>query len=428
MKNSFKQVMMLIILLGCGVSFVMAQPRSTLELTEAYTLAEANYPLMADSKLIDEIAQINIELIEKERLPTCTGNFEGKIQSENIQIGDSDSPIQLDVPRESFNLYHEIDYKLYDGGLTSSKKAIEEANRQVNQQSLKVSLRTLKDRVNSLFFTIQLARQQKALLKTSMEDIQANIETLQAGYDNGTVLESELSKLKVRKLELGSDESSLEGDIQAYFAVLAALLGTPISSETELVLPSTSVLVLDGNISRPEQSLYDYQEKLLTAQEGIISASRRPIVSLFGQAGVGYPNPLNFADTRTSPYALGGLRVRWEIFDWGTAKKEKAKIEAQKRQVEVNRQTFEFDIASREEEFRQKITALEQQLANDKQIVTLQENILEQTATQLRNGIIQSNDYLIQVNAELAARQALELHTVQLQQLQIEYLTLFGKL
>lgn len=405
------------------------QPHLTLE--EAYQLAETNYPLIKDAPLLENIAEVNMEILNRKRLPTIDLVGFGQVQTENVQIGSTDagSSLNIDAPLESYRSYLDVNYSLFDGGITRASKKVETSQLKVNQQSLKVSLRTLKEQVNTLFLTILLLKQQKDLMVISLEDIKANLAILQAGYASGTVLESELAKLQVRKIELESEEINLQGDIDAFLAVLSKLLGTALTKDTGLLLPPALFeQETTLNITRPEQTLFDYQNELLEIQKEKIGAGRLPKVSLFAQGGVGYPNPINFADISTSAYALGGLQLNWNIFDWGVAKKEKNKIEIQKQQVEVDRAVFEFDIQKSEQESLQKLKAITAQLEKDREIVALQSEILKQSGVQLQQGIINSNDYIIQVNAELSARQQLELHLIQKQQLQIEYLTLFGKL
>ncbi|MEQ9301117.1 MAG: TolC family protein [Cyclobacteriaceae bacterium] len=410
---------------------LMAQPMASLELTEAYRLVKHNYPLADNAPLIEQASALNQEIINKNRLPTLSANAEARIQSENVALMSGDpNGLNFEVPLESYKVYLGFDYKLYDGGMSAAQRQIEEASLQVNQKSLEVNLRSLKDRVNQLFFGILLARQQQTLLKTSMESINTNIEILQAGCDNGTVLQSEVSKLKVRALELSSDGARLIGDLKAYTSVLGELLGTPISPDVQLTLPVTMATSLSGNtpLSRPELDLYEQQSVLINAQKGMVDASRKPVMSLFAQGGIGYPNPLNFVDINSSTYALGGVRMGWNITDWNKSKREKEKLHVQHSQNQRSKETFVHDITSRDGEFQEKIEALNEQLKNDLRIVDLQKEILEQTEVQLTNGVINTNDYLLQVNAELSARQQYELHTVQLKQLQINYLTLIGLL
>jgi len=427
MPNEKRLILILLLLLATSAQLWSQQ--TALHLEDAYKMAAANYPLIKDAPLLRGISEANMAILNKKRLPSLQLVGVGQLQNENITIGgqDPNSPL-IQLPLESYRGYLDLNYQLFDGGLTRAGKVVESSQLKVNQQALQVSLRNLKEQVNNLFLTLLLLQQQKGLLNISMDNIASNINILQAGYNSGTVLESELSKLKVRKIELESEEISLKGNIEASLEVLSKLLGTPVTTQSELILPDALFETTNSNISRPEQELFDYQTNFLEAQKGKIDAGRLPKLSLFAQGGIGYPNPVNFADISTSTYGLGGLRLNWNIIDWGVAKKEKNKIDLQKEQIAVDREVFEFNINKLEEDFLKKLDALDSQIKKDEQIVLLQSEILKQSAVQLQEGVINANDYLLQVNAELAARQQLELHLVQKQKLQIEYLTLFGKL
>lgn len=405
-----------------------AQETNRLELIMAHELAKENYPLIKNRVLNEGIYQQSLNALRSERKPVLSLVGNGQYQSENVSIGtDSpESPIRVEAPNETFRVYGEINFDLYDGGLNRTKREIEEASLAVNQQSLEVQLRPLKDRVNQLFFAIKLSRKQYGLINTSIRDIETSIEVREAGYESGTVLESEVSKLKVRKLELESEALKLQADSKAFIDVLSYLIGKTLTDSVELIIPEFANNEIEVN--RPELTLYDFQQQLLSAQEGTIAASRKPTISLYAQNGIGYPNPLNFSDISTSWFALAGINLRWRFFDWGKSRNEYQKLELQSLKTQNEREAFEFDIKSKDDEYQTKIDALRSQIENDQRIVKYQSDITQQIEFQLEQGVINTNDYLTQVNAELAAKQELELHQVQLQQLQIEYLTYFGKL
>lgn len=432
MMNMLSKQVTLLGFLTMLVSFEgWAQSGYELNLKEAYRLIELNYPLTNNSLLLEQESALNQEVINKNRLPVLSANAEGRIQSENVAFVSGDpNGLNFEVPLESYKVYMGLDYQLFDGGIAASQRRIEEANLKVNQKSLEVNLRSLKDRVNQLFFNVLLARQQQSLLKTSKDDINANIEILQAGYENGTVLESEVSKLRVRAIELDSEDARLTGNVKAYLSVLSELLDTQIPYDAVLILPELSAEAISDTpeIGRPEVELYEQSAMLINAQEGIVDATRKPKISLYAQGGLGYPNPLNFADINSSTYALGGVRMGWNITDWNKSKREKEKLRVREAQNQLSKETFIHDISSRNGEFQEKIDALNEQLKNDLKIVELQKKILAQTEVQLANGVINTNDYILQINAELSARQQYELHLIQLNQLQINYLTLMGLL
>lgn len=408
-----------------------AQNNAEIDLTVAYEMAEADYPLSGHRLLLEKESYLNREIIHKGKLPVVSANAEGRVQTENVAFISGDpSGLNFEVPLESYRVYLGLDYQLYDGGMAAAQRQVETASLNVNQWSLEVSLCSLKERVNQLFFNILLARRQQSLLQTSIDDINANMEILEAGYDNGVILMSEVAKLRVRSIELSSELARLSGTERAYLSVLSELVGQALPSDVILSLPDTEPTIppISEGIDRPELDLYDASAQLLNAQEGLIAAARKPKVSLYAQGGVGYPNPLNFTDINSSSYALGGVRMGWQISDWGKSKYEKEKLRIQEARNLLSKATFEDDISARRGEFDEKIRSLNQQLNNDLEIIKLQQQILEQSEAQLANGVINTNDYLLQVNAELAARQQYELHHMQLKQLHIDYLTLTGRL
>ena len=74
----------------------------------------------------------------------------------------------------------------------------------------------------------------------------------------------------------------------------------------ELIYPSMSEPTVIPEIDRPEQELFQLQRNLILAQSDLITAARKPKLSAFAQAGIGYPNPLNLLDNNPAPYGLIG--------------------------------------------------------------------------------------------------------------------------
>jgi len=399
---------------------------NSITLLQAYGYAQENYPLIKDSKLIDDIETLNLALIKKTGLPRVSLNGVGQIQTENTEL--TLGTTTLNAPLETYNAYLSAEYDIYDGGKKKADSEIQIASSTVERNSLDVQLRNTKDRVNALLFAISLSRKQKLILETSKADLEVNITTLETGYNNGTVLESEVSKLKVRQLELTSDLIKLKGDINAYFAMFQQLTGKALSDDVQFEIPVLSTTYDLGEITRPEQELFKSQKSLFAAQEASIAASLKPKVSLFAQGGIGNPNPLNFSDFEDSPYALGGLKLNWNFLDFGKGKKQKELLKVQQYQIDVDQEVFLFDVQSSAKEYQEKIKALEEQIVNDRSIVSLQKDILKQSKVQLDNGVISSSEYVTQVNSSINAEQNLEFNRTQLQQYIIEYLTLIGKL
>jgi hypothetical protein len=72
------------------------------------------------------------------------------------------------------------------------------------------------------------------------------------------------------------------------------------------------------------------------------------------------------------------------------------------------------------------VSKLSQLIQSDEQIIGVRGQVKEAALAQLTNGVITTNDYLKEVNAEDQAKQSLLTHQVQLLQAQINYRTISG--
>ncbi len=421
-----KTIVIIVLVFSINSLYAQEDVGNSINLEQAYQWANSNYPLIKDANLIDQIEAVNLDIIKKESLPSLSVNGRAQYQSENIELATGNTV--LAAPLEIWNASVNVDYDLYDGGIKKAQKDIEIASANVNRKSLEVQLRNLKDRVNTLVFAIALSRKQEQILQTSIDDIDVNIKTLQSGFENGTVLESEVSKLKVRRLELNTDLIKTKGNVSTYITLLEQLTGKTLPKDVQFITPTELVSSSALAMNRPEEELYDSQKSLIAAQEASIAASTMPKISLFAEGGVGNPNPLNFADFNTSTYGLIGAKLNWNIFNFGKSKKEREKLKIEQDQIEVDRETFLFDLDNDVKEYLEQIETIKLQIENNEQIVALQTDILNQSRVQLDNGIINSSEYITQLNAKLNAENQLELNRVELQQININYLTLIGQL
>ncbi|WP_046756019.1 TolC family protein [Kordia jejudonensis] len=419
-------ILLLITFIYASIATAQDAAIKAITLNQVYKYAQQNYPLVKDGNLINEIERLHLEVIKKSKLPSVSLNGNAQVQSENISLNLGTASIE--APLETYNAYLYAEYNIYDGGKTSAETRIQKAKSSVDRNAFEVQFRLIKNRVNTLLFAISISRKQKYILETSKLDLETNISTLEIGFKNGTILESEVSKLKVRRLEIISNIIQLNGKFSSYLVMLEQLTGKTFSNNVQFEIPVVPSNFTSSEINRPELELFNSQKSLLEAQEASITASLKPKISLFAQGGVGNPNPLNFADFNLAPYALGGVKLKWNFINFGKSKKEKELLKIQQDQIEIDREVFSFDIQSEAKEYTKRIESLVLEIENNETIVQLQKEILQQSKVQLDNGIINSSEYVTQLNAAIQSEQNLELNRVELQQATIEYLTLIGKL
>ncbi|MCB0578730.1 MAG: TolC family protein [Phaeodactylibacter sp.] len=403
-----------------------------ISLADCYEKAQAHYPLYGQTALLEQANAIQLERIRKERLPEISWNAQASLQSEVVEF-----PFQLplppgesalDLPLYRIQTTADLQYTIYDGGLSEARQKAETAQLAADRQQVQVELDKLKPQVNQLVFGILMQRERMEILRTSQATIENKVETLEASLRHGVVLPADIDKLRVEILRLESEIEQAQGTIRGLAASLSELTGEPLTAETEFLLPEMQPAPAALDINRPELALFNYQRESILAREDMIAAARRPKVGAFLQAGFGAPNPLNFFDESLSPFAMGGVKFSWKIFDWGQSDRDRQLLTLKSHLVDQQRETFEANIDRVDGKYREDIATLEKLMQRDEEIARLQESILGQVSSQMEQGVATSSDYITQANALAQARLNRQLHELQQQQIIIEYLTLKGQL
>jgi outer membrane protein TolC len=231
-------------------------------------------------------------------------------------------------------------------------------------------------------------------------------------------LKAELLEVDQRGIET---RASKKGLVDA----MGVFLGQPINENVRLEKQVINNIVY-GEIARPELKLYNDQSKLIDQQNKLITAGNRPRASLFAQGGYGRPG-LNMLKNDFETYYIGGLRLNWSLEGLYTTKKEREKVEVNKKIVDTEKEAFLLTTNTQLARQQAEIEKLKQLIVSDSAIIALRRTVTDASKAQLENGVITATDYLIDVNAEDQARQELITHEVQLIQAQINYLTISGK-
>jgi hypothetical protein len=185
--------------------------------------------------------------------------------------------------------------------------------------------------------------------------------------------------------------------------------------------------VTDTAIARPELQLYKSQALLAAGQERLINARTLPKATAFFQGGYGKP-ALNLLSNEFKPYYITGLRLIWSLSSLYNNKRDKKLVEINQQTVDLQKDVFLLNTQSQLQQQKADIDKYKTLVATDQEIIQLRKQVTEAAKAQLENAVITANDFLIQVNAEDAARQLLVFHQLQLRQAQTNYAITTGKL
>jgi len=380
---------------------------------ECHALAEENYPLVKQRDLISKSLEYSLEKASKGYLPRMSIAGQATYQSAVTEIP-IDPPPGQEIPtptRDQYKVYGELTQTIFDGGTIRQQKNYEESSALVEEQRLEVELYKLKERVNQLFFGILIVDAQLSQNEILQKDIQLGLNKVQASVNNGTALKSSADILKADLLKAIQRTIELKASRKGYLNMLTLFINKKLDENTVLVRPVPLQPTLD--IQRPEMKLFDNQGANLEAQSKILKTRVLPNVNFFVQAGYGKP-ALNILSNTFDPYYIGGIRFQWSLSNFYTLKNDLEIISVNKRNVELQKQTFVFNTNYVLNQQESEVDKLKELLEADDEIILLRTNIKNNSSALLENGVISTSDYLREVNAEDQARQFRLLHELQL--------------
>lgn len=408
-------------------AFLWAQDNGPLNLQKAYELAEKNYPVTKQSRLIEQTASLSIDNLSKGFLPQVTLSGQATYQSDVTKVPVNLPGINIESPsKDQYKVLADLNQLIYDGGAIKQQKVVQQLSANVEEQKVQVELYKLKDRINQFYLGILFIDEQLKQAGLITQDLQTGIKRVQAQVDNGVVLRSNLNVLKAELLKNDQRAIELKATRKGLVETLSLFLGQNLPENTQLQMPSPGQFIATTEVSRPELKLFQQQTSLNNQQNNLIRSKNLPKANLFVQGGYGRPG-LNLLTNEFDLYYIGGVRFNWSLGGLYTKKKEKELVKVNKQIIDIQQETFLLNTNTQLKQQQSDIEKLQQLVATDDAIINLRHQVTEAARAQLENAVITANDYLREVNAEDAARQSRITHEVQLLQAQINYQTISGK-
>ena len=407
-------------------SMMKAQVKQ-LSIDEAIESAIKTHPLNGQKSLLADQSNLNIKYLEKKNLPDIDFNAQASLQSESIDLEfplPKFEPISLPLYRAQTDI--ESNYLLYDGGIKKALINNEKLKSKIEQQDIETKLYQLKENVVDIYYSIMLLEKQKDILDSSMIVLTTQENIVQSAIKNGVALRSDLNKLEMEKIKIKQKKATIQNKIITLKVVLGDLTGLDLS-KAEFTIPlSLEKSKIDWS-NRPEFLLLKDKKELLEQSKSIIKAKKKPKVVLFAKAGVGYPNPFNFFDDNIAPYAIGGVKFMWNIWDWKKSSIEGQKLELKKSLIDNQKAILDENIKKQINKLVSEIDGIESNKHFDEELIEKQEIIIETIKNQYLNGIANIGDYTKELNAKTIMQIQSAIHDLEEQKLKYKLKILLNK-
>ncbi len=402
----------------------------TLSLEDCYAAARATHPISQQSGILTEQLAEELEILRRNWFPRVVLNAQATLQSEVTAL-----PIELpgvvvpSLSKDQYKVFAEINQTVYDGGAVKVQQQLRQLNQNVASQQVEVSLYQLNEQIQQAYFGILLLDAQSKQLAYLRRDLETARKNVRAAIDNGLAFPTQETVLRAEELKLDQRATELKHARRTFVRLLSRMTGQTLTDETQLALPANLEPVnreAEETLSRPELQLFNEQRTLVRAQTQLLEVKGRPKAGVFLQAGYGRP-ALNFLSNEFSPYALGGLRLSWDLTNTYTRKNEEQLIFLRGKQLDVQEEAFRYQTDLQFQQQNEEVLKLTELLETDRKLIQLRDEIRKTAAAQLENGVMTATDYVKELNAEDQARQNLILHEIQLLLAQYKQQNTLGK-
>src|SRR5690606_3780592 len=93
---------------------------------------------------------------------------------------------------------------------------------------------------------------------------------------------------------------------------------------------------------RRELLLFEQQKEQVEHSTELLSKSKLPNISAFGQGGYGNPG-LNMLNNEFDTFYMVGLRLNWNVLDWNKTNVEQQSLQINKEIIDTQKETFEVN-------------------------------------------------------------------------------------
>lgn len=391
---------------------------------DCYKFVHDNYPLVRRYELLDLTEEFTLKNAYMNYFPQISLQGSASWQTDVLEFPFDLSPYGITMPTFSKDQYAaviELSQVLWDGGMIAANRANIRAKADVDMAEQEISMYSLKEKVNDLYFGILYLDQQIRQVDIMLEDLDREYARVEGCIANGVANLSDLDLIEVERISQGQSRDNLASMLDAYLRVLSMMTGVNIGSSDRLVMPFPEDMdmnvaleaLVSAEIRRPELQLYKAQELEVDTQLDYWTAGGLPRLSLFIRGGYGRPG-LNMMDNSFQPFAVGGIRLVWNISQLYSLGYGKKIVRYSKDQIQSVRETFLFNTNLQVQEQVAEIRRCFRTVEDDEKIVALREKIRKSTEAGVENGTRNASDLVTEINKENAARKQLIMHRIEM--------------
>lgn len=396
-------------------------------LEECRRLARDNYPLTRQLGIIEEVAQYNVSNAARGWIPQVSFSAQATLQSAATSYPEAfkrilsaggtaagqqgaQTPEIAGLRKDQYKIAVDISQNIWDGGKTRAMREIVEAEAEEQRRQVEVEIYELLSHVDDIYFSILLLEGKAVQLSNTIGLLETNLEKMRTCLANEAATRSDVEAVEVELLTAMQALDQADYARNAYRRMLEILIGRRLDNENLEMPEMPDIPVVESNSEelsrRPELELFNARIAGIGARVRDINSNMIPHFSAFAQGYYGYPGLDMFKSMTSTDWTLNGIagvRMVWNLTGFNTRRNNLRKLDAQKRQVDIQRSIFllNSDLSAAREQGE--IERLRKAMESDEKIAALRRSIRKAAESGLDNGVIDSTDLLRKISEETSA-------------------------
>lgn len=397
--------------------------QTSLKLDTCIVWAKKHYPLIRQNEVTRKMSETNIQSINENWLPKLSFGAQAIYQTEVVQF--NIPGFNTKFPHDQYVANVSLEQTIFDGGQTKTRKDIEYLSTEMEVQRNEVELYKLADRVNQLYVSILLTRENLNVLDIFQKDLKNRRNNVESAKNNGLALSSSLDELDAELLKTEQNITESKDNLSALYKSLSYYIDQPVNDATVLEIIPIGGIAKHTEVVRPELKLFSIQEEMLASQNKLTNRYALPKLTVGVAGNYGRPGP-NFINQNLRFFGSANVSLKWNISSLYGLKREKNRYEFQQTQVEIQKGVFLFNLENALLTQEAQINTMKTVITKDEEIISKRHNVTTTAASQLENGKITVTDYIQQLNAELNAKLNQKIHEIKLMNAMSNYNTTKG--
>lgn len=401
-----KQILILFVLTigACGTSLY-----GQLTIEKCQDKAFNNYPMIKQYELISKSTDYSLSNANKAFLPhiSITG-IGGYIFGGLAAASQSTNQVS------KFQLIGigQINQTIWDGGANRTQKDIIKANAEVEKSTVEVSLYSIRERVNQIYFGVLLIEEQLHQLEILNDNLNVGLNKVKLAKENGLAYQTDVDELYAEILHLEQRKIEFRYTRKAYLEMLSLFTGDTLNENTRLEKPVVMDSAESLSNKRPELSLYSNQLKLLEAQSSIDKVNNMPKIGLLGAAVFLGPG-VSIGTAKFNSVGVAGLSASWNTEGIFRSSNNKELHKIQMDKITNQKDSFLFNSNLQSQQATNDIEKQKAIMAKDEEIVGLKKAVKNGYQTKYEAGLCSMSDLIAAINKENEALSNQALHKVQ---------------